>query len=105
MRSLISETRFNRLLIRAALLPLLLMAVLSAVLIWQIVSLLRVFAWVEQTDRTIAQANLSEKLMLDMETGKRGYLLSGDPHYLEPYRNGVAQIGPALDNLDAALGG
>jgi len=101
MRLLISEARFNRLLIRAALLPLLLMAVLSAVLIWQIVSLLRVFAWVEQTDRTIAQANLSEKLMLDMETGKRGYLLTGEPRYLEPYRSGETSIGPALDNLDA----
>ncbi|MDQ2799574.1 MAG: PAS domain S-box protein, partial [Armatimonadota bacterium] len=99
MRPLINEARFNRLLTRAALLPLLLMAVLSVILIWQIVSLLRVFAWVEHTDSVIAQANLSQKLMLDMETGKRGYLLSGDPQYLQPYRSGDAQIGPALDRL------
>ena len=101
MRPLINEARFNRLLTRAALLPLLLMAVLSAILIWQIVSLLRVFAWVEHTDSVIAQANLSQKLILDMETGKRGYLLSGDPRYLQPYRSGDARIGPALDRLGA----
>ncbi len=101
MRPLISESRFNRLLIRSAVLPLLLMAVLSAVLIWQIVSMLRVFAWVERSDRCIGQANLAEKLMIDMETGKRGYLLSGDPAYLQPYRNGEANIGLALNELDA----
>ena len=100
MRPLISEARFNRLLVRSAMLPLLLMVALSAILTWQIVTLLRVFAWVEQIDRTIAQANLSEKLMLDMETGKRGYLLSGDPKYLEPYKSGVANVGAALDQLD-----
>ena len=99
MRPLINEVRFNRLLTRAALLPLLLMALLSALLIWQIVTLLHVFEWVEHTDQVIAQANLSQKLMLDMETGKRGYLLSGDPRYLEPYRSGQAQIAPALDRL------
>jgi PAS domain S-box-containing protein len=99
MRPLISEARFNRVLIRAALLPLLLMAILSAILIWNIFGLLRVFVWVERTDRTIEQANLSEKLMLDMETGKRGYLLSGDPIYLEPYTYGMAHFGPALDQL------
>ena len=51
MRPLINEARFNRLLTRAALLPLLLMALLSALLIWQIVILLHVFEWVEHTDR------------------------------------------------------
>jgi len=101
MRPLINEARFNRLLTRSALLPLLLMAALSALLIWQIVSLLRVFAWVEHTDAVVAQANLAQKLLLDMETGKRGYLLSGDPRYLQPYRSGEAQVDPALDRLGA----
>ena len=100
MRPLINEVRFNRLLTRAALLPLLLMAALSALLIWQIASLLRVFEWVEHTDQVIAQANLSQKLLLDMETGKRGYLLSGDRHYLEPYQSGEAGLEPALNQLE-----
>ena len=51
-RPTINEARFNRLLTRAALLPLLLMAVLSGLLIWQIADMLRVFAWVEHTDRS-----------------------------------------------------
>ena len=103
MRPLINDARFNRLLTRSALLPLLLMAALSVILIWQIVSLLRVAAWVEHTDVIIAQANLSQKLLLDMETGKRGYLLSGDPTYLQPYRSGEAQMDGALARLDALV--
>ena len=40
-----------------------------------------------------------------METGKRGYLLSGDPHYLQPYRSGETQMDPALDRLGTLVAG
>ncbi|MBC7806504.1 MAG: response regulator [Akkermansiaceae bacterium] len=88
MRPLINETRFNRLLSRATLLPLLLLVALAGLLIWQILSLLRAFEWVQHTNQVIAQAYLAEKFLLDSETAKRGYLLSGDRDYLEPYENG-----------------
>ncbi len=103
MRPIISERRFNRLLTRAALLPLGLMAVLSGLLIWQISTLLHVFAWVDRSDRIIAQANISQKLLLDMETGKRGYLLTSDPAYLQPYTHGTARIDLALTTLAASV--
>ncbi len=103
MRPIISEARFNRLLTRAALLPLGLMALLSGLLLWQITNLLRVFAWVDRTDKIIAQANASQKLLLDMETGKRGYLLTSDPTYLQPYTHGDALIDPALTALAASV--
>ncbi len=32
-----------------------------------------------------------EKYLLDMETGQRGYVITGDPSYLEPYNNGSTQ--------------
>jgi CHASE3 domain sensor protein len=37
--------------------------------------------------------------VLDAETGSRGYLLTGDPRYLEPYNTAVAEIGQNLDGL------
>ena len=37
--------------------------------------------------------------VLDAETGSRGYLLSGDPRYLDPYTVASAQITQNLDNL------
>src|SRR6187402_571970 len=36
---------------------------------------------------------------LDAETGSRGYLLTGDPRYLEPYNTAVAEISQNLDSL------
>jgi signal transduction histidine kinase len=37
--------------------------------------------------------------VLDAETGQRGYLLTGDPRYLEPYNAAVAEISHDLDAL------
>jgi signal transduction histidine kinase len=37
--------------------------------------------------------------VLDAETGSRGYLLTGDPRYLEPYDAAVVAIGQQLDAL------
>lgn len=35
----------------------------------------------------------------DAETGQRGYILTGDPEYLQPYRDALGEIGPLLDKL------
>lgn len=47
------------------------------------------------------QAGLNESLALivDAETGQRGYLLTGDPRYLEPYDNALADISQTMDSL------
>jgi signal transduction histidine kinase len=37
--------------------------------------------------------------MLDAETGQRGFLLTGDPRYLEPYSTATADINQNLDSL------
>src|ERR1700722_18925720 len=100
MRPLIGEVRFNRLLIRAALLPLLLMACVAALLIWQVTTMLNWFAWVEHSDVVIAQANTAEKLLLEMQASKRGYLLTGDTRYLQPYETDKPLIAPAVQRLE-----
>ncbi|MBI5275564.1 MAG: CHASE3 domain-containing protein [Burkholderiales bacterium] len=41
---------------------------------------------------------------LDAETGSRGYLLTGDPRYLEPYNAAVAEIGQNLEALRRGYG-
>lgn len=40
--------------------------------------------------------------VLDAETGSRGYLLTGDPRYLEPYNAAVAEISQNLESLRTA---
>ena len=58
----------------------------------------------EQIDEyTRIRSALSRLLVhvLDAETGSRGFLLTGDPRYLEPYNAAVAEIGQNLDGLRA----
>ena len=43
--------------------------------------------------------------MLDAETGLRGYLLTGDERYLEPYENGISTIQANLDELRRLFSG
>jgi CHASE3 domain sensor protein len=47
------------------------------------------------------QANISGVLkdLTDMETGQRGYLLTGDPSYLQPYTDAKARIDADLAGL------
>lgn len=47
----------------------------------------------------ISQLHLLFQQMLDAETGQRGYLLTGQKSYLEPYTVAMADIGKTLDSL------
>ncbi|HVZ42471.1 MAG TPA: CHASE3 domain-containing protein [Ramlibacter sp.] len=49
--------------------------------------------------RTRSALNTLLVHMLDAETGSRGYLLTGDPRYLEPYNVAAAQITADTDGL------
>ena len=53
----------------------------------------------EHTDRVINNANESIKLTVDLETGMRGFLLTGDEHFLEPYETAKPRIAVALNTL------
>ncbi len=47
---------------------------------------------------------LLERLVIDMETGVRGFRVNGREAFLEPYNMAVAQYGPVFSRLDALLG-
>jgi signal transduction histidine kinase len=54
---------------------------------------------IEASTRTRNAVNRLLQQVLDAETGSRGFLLTGDPRYLEPYNAAVAEISQTLDNL------
>jgi PAS domain S-box-containing protein len=94
------QAAFRRLLLRAILLPLLLMLTLAGVFLWQINRLLTTSALVDHTDQVIAQADETQRLLIDMETGMRGYLVAGNPLFLEPYTRAGGEIEPAFADLN-----
>lgn len=53
----------------------------------------------EQAQQTRSAINQLVRQMLDAETGQRGYLLTGDQRYLEPYKMAVGDITQNLDRL------
>ncbi len=95
----ISQANFKRRLALALALPLLLMSILAVSLIGQVSHLTSVMQWVDHTDRVIAQANYTQKLLVDMETGLRGYLVTGNSEFLQPYQQASLAIAPAFDQL------
>ncbi|WP_339245409.1 CHASE3 domain-containing protein [Paenibacillus sp. FSL R10-2796] len=57
-------------------------------------------SFISHQDREITNlANLIEKNVLDMETGQRGYVITGDNKYLEPYNLGKAEWEANYDKL------
>ncbi|MDB5966199.1 MAG: response regulator, partial [Polaromonas sp.] len=80
-----TQDTFRRILTRNISLPLAvgaLSAVLFVVLVFYLLSALK---WVEHTERSIGNANQVFKLSADMETGMRGFLITGDEAFLQPY--------------------
>jgi len=97
--SSVDEQRFRKLLSRNVSLPLG-VGVLSAVFFASLIAyLLSVIQWVEHTDRVINNANESIKLTVDLETGMRGFLLTGDEQFLAPYETAKPRIAVALGTL------
>ena len=59
----------------------------------------------QTTQTSTLQADISTVLkdLTDMETGQRGYLLTGDDSYLQPYTEANARIAADLANLRTGL--
>jgi signal transduction histidine kinase/CheY-like chemotaxis protein/CHASE3 domain sensor protein len=97
--SLVDEQRFRKLLSRNIGLPLGVGAISAVFFVSLITYLLSTIQWVEHTDRVINNANEAVKLTVDLETGMRGYLLSGDEKFLEPYETAKPRVEVVLNTL------
>ena len=97
--SSVDEQSFRKLLSRNVSLPLG-VGVLSAVFFISLITyLLSVIQWVEHTDRVINNVNEASKLTVDLETGMRGFLITGDEHFLDPYEVAKPRIISELRSL------
>jgi PAS domain S-box-containing protein len=91
--------QFRHILVITVLLPLILLLLLALVLAWQIQRTLREQRRIDHTDRITAQLNELERLVVDQETGLRGYQLTHDANALEPYQNAEGALHGTLDRL------
>jgi PAS domain S-box-containing protein len=56
------------------------------------------------SEGAVALGSLLERLVIDVETGVRGFYLRGQEEYLAPYNAAIKQYGEVRDQLNAVLG-
>lgn len=70
---------------------------------WAIRGLDDAFALTARTSRVIVEAEGVLRALVDAETGQRGFLLTGEERYLQPYTAALGRLPAALDELGALL--
>jgi len=95
--------QFKRTLRQVLLLPIVACLLLACVLVWQIRGANATVGLIEDSDQRIALATLIEKLVVDEETGLRGYQTTSDPRFLQPYRDAEAPMQQAIAQLQPML--
>ena len=73
-----------------------LMVVISVVVYMSVTSLVQSAKWVNHTHEVIRTGETVGALMVDMETGERGFLIAGKDEYLEPFNNGMKKFDEVL---------
>jgi PAS domain S-box-containing protein len=96
---------FRLVLRQIVVIPVVLVAVLSGVLLWQIIYLNKAIQEGQHTQQTQSSARQFLRFALDMETGLRGYLLTGKREFLEPYNAAEPAIAGKLNELKSQVAG
>jgi len=67
------------------LLPVLALGFVAVILVWQVRSAQNTVATIQASDESIAAATRAQELVVDEETGLRGYQITSDPQFLSPF--------------------
>ena len=89
---------FNQALRRLVALPILLLILMVGFLVWQIVAAARAQEALDHSDRITGQLVELQNLIIDQETGLRGFQLTGDPVMLDPWH---AAAGPVQEHFES----
>src|SRR5215475_13102569 len=88
------SAEFRRLLSRAVRTPVLLLSGLALFLGVGVTLLVNQARRTERSDQVLAETARLRELLVDRETGLRGYLLSGDRSFLAPLERANAELTP-----------
>lgn len=99
----VEPRRFKSLMVSAIALPVLLLMALALLLFWEVTSLLEASRAADLSDAILTDVVRTRQLLIDRETGLRGFLLTGDERFLEPYGRAGEQLPGALQRLASRL--
>ncbi|MDB6031278.1 MAG: putative histidine kinase, classic [Verrucomicrobiales bacterium] len=95
----LEEVSFRQILRRATIWPALVLLALVLLLLGLVDYLLESARRVDHSQEVLAQISQVEKLTVDMETGIRGYRLTGERAFLQPFEHGEAALPAQLSRL------
>ena len=90
---------YSRLLLRLLALPVAALTILALILGYGLQRIQESASTVDRADVVILHANRLIKLIVDEETGLRGFLLSRNPVFLRPLQDADQQIEPEFNIL------
>jgi PAS domain S-box-containing protein len=96
--------QFNSVLRQVFLLPVVALLVVAGALYMQIQSANATVNLIQDSDARISQATLISKLIVDEESGLRGYETTGDAQFLQPFTEAESHVQEEIQNLDAMAG-
>ncbi|MEE8158132.1 MAG: CHASE3 domain-containing protein, partial [Dehalococcoidia bacterium] len=73
-------------------LALAILIIMGAVSYRSMVTLLETATWLTHTHEVLTKLESVISLMKDVETGQRGYLITGEARYLEPYDTAISEV-------------
>ncbi|OJH41274.1 sensor histidine kinase [Cystobacter ferrugineus] len=97
--------RFRHLLLRAVLLPLGLLLLLAGILMGAVGGLIQAQEEARHSQEALTRLERVRQLLIDRETGLRGYLLTGKPAFLAPYQSAGQMLPSAVEALEHSLAG
>jgi PAS domain S-box-containing protein len=92
-------SKLKSLLRQMILVPMAITAALAILLLWETYDLNRSLQSVDHTDRILDQSGHLLMLLIDMESGTRGYIATGDESFLQPYLEGKKRLEPEYQAL------
>jgi PAS domain S-box-containing protein len=95
--------KFKSLLRRVIVVPMVVTAALAGLLLWETFDLNKSLQWVDHTDQVLDQSGHLLMLLVDMESGTRGYVVTGDETFLHPYLEGAKRSDSEFEALDRLM--
>src|SRR5471032_2047932 len=99
LNSAIDTDQFNRIARRNVTLPLIVGLISAAAFLGFFIYFVTVTGWVDHTHQVIGKLNELTTLQADMESGERGFVVTGDEAFLEPYQVAKPQFDAQLEDL------
>ncbi len=93
------QRSFQRLLRRTVAIPVVMLVLLAAILGGEILLFTTLLHWVDHSDQVIANARQVMRNIVEMETGFRGYYLTYDPTFLDPYNDNRSKVTEQFNHL------